>query len=66
MADSGFVGELDTDEEALEASERIDSSLIFVWSGCKTLMHRSVPPAEFPKISCLGRGLAMMESEDLE
>lgn len=55
MAPSESVGELATEEEALDASERMDSSLILVWSGSSsTLTGRIVPCSAALMTSCLG------------
>jgi len=44
---SELLGELVTDEEALDAPERMDSSLIFVFSGSKTLAGLNPPVVMF-------------------
>ena len=54
MFPSESVGELATEEEALELSDRMDSSLILVWRGSSTLTGRIAPCSAALMTSCLG------------
>jgi hypothetical protein len=66
MSCSEWVGELASGDEALDASEVIDSSLIFVWSGKNALAGRRSPCSSDSSACCSDTALVTIVPVDFE